>query len=146
MNTFRNVLIALLTVPVLEIFLLVQAGGIIGVIPTVLLVIGTGVWGAYLFHTQGLSTWLRLQNAMARGELPTMELVEGPLVLLGGILLLTPGFLTDIVGLVCLMPQSRRRLALYLLEQGWLKGAIAGWRPPEPPGSIIEGEYRQERD
>lgn len=144
MNIFRIVLIALLTVPVVEIFLLVQAGGLIGVFPTVLLVIGTGVWGAYLFHTQGLATWMRLQSILARGELPTMELVEGPLVLVGGILLLTPGFLTDVVGLVCLMPRSRRWLAIYLLERGWLKEAIAGWRPPSSAGSVIEGEFRKE--
>lgn len=114
--------------------------------PTVLLVIGTGVWGAYLFHTEGLATWLRLQNTLARGELPTMELVEGPLVLVGGILLLTPGFLTDIAGLVCLMPQSRRWLANYVLARGWLKEAMAGaWRPSSK-GDVIEGEYRKEGD
>lgn len=146
MNNFRIILIALLVVPVVEIFLLVQAGGIIGVFATVLLVIATGVWGAYLFHTQGLATWARLQSALARGEVPTMELVEGPLVLVGGILLLTPGFLTDLAGLVCLLPQSRRWLALYLLERGWLKAAMNGWKPSASAGPIIEGEYRKDGD
>lgn len=144
MTTFRIVLITLLTIPVLELYLLVQAGGIIGVFPTVLLVLGTGVWGAYLFHTQGLATWIRLQNALARGELPTMELVEGPLVLVGGILLLTPGFLTDLVGLVCLLPQSRHWLAAYLLERDWLQEVIYGGRPPASTESVIEGEFRKE--
>lgn len=147
MNTFRLVLILLLSVPVVEIFLLVQVGGLIGFFPTVMLVIGTGVGGAYLFHTQGLNTWLRLQNALARGEVPTMELVEGPLLLMGGILLLTPGFVTDLVGLVCLLPQSRRWLARYLLEQGLITAVMAGRPAPgQEEGSVIEGEFRKSDD
>ncbi|TAN52731.1 MAG: FxsA family protein [Methylococcaceae bacterium] len=147
MNIFRIILIVLLSVPVVEIFLLVQVGGLIGVFPTIILVIGTGVWGAYLFHTQGLNTWQRLQNTLARGEVPTQELVEGPLVLLGGVLLLTPGFVTDLAGLVCLLPQSRRWLAHYLLEQGLIKAVMAARQAPaREEESVIEGEFRKADD
>lgn len=146
MNTFQIILLVLLTAPVVEIFLLVQVGGVIGVFPTVLLIVGTGGYGAYLFHVQGLATWARLQSILSRGELPTLELVEGPLVLLGGILLLTPGFLSDVLGLCCLMPGSRRWLAAYLLERGWLKAALAGWRPAPSRDSVIEGEFRRDGD
>lgn len=144
MNTFRAALLVLLILPVLEISLLVESGSLIGVVPTVLLVVGTGVWGAYLFQSQGLSTWTRLQSSLARGEIPTQELVEGALLLVGGALLITPGFITDLLGLVCMLPQTRRPLAAYLLEKGiFQKMEIGGLRRRD--AGVIEGEFRREK-
>lgn len=146
MNIFRLFLLAVLILPITEIFLLVEAGALLGVLPTLLLIVATGVLGVHLFRTQGLATWTRLQACMARGEAPTRELVEGPLVLLGGILLLTPGFLTDALGLICLWPATRRRMADYMLEKGWIniatpQGFARGFRGKDP--GAIEGEFRK---
>lgn len=147
MNIFRLFLLAVLILPMTEIFLLVQAGALLGVLPTLLLIVATGVLGVHLFRTQGLATWSRLQACLARGEPPNRELVEGPLVLLGGILLLTPGFLTDALGLLCLWPASRRRMADYLLAKGWVsfatpQGFAGGFRGRDT--GAIEGEFRKE--
>lgn len=147
MNIVRLILLAILVLPIVEIFLLVQAGALLGFIPTLLLIVATGVLGVQLFRIQGLATWLRLQACLARGEPPTRELVEGPLVLLGGILLLLPGFLTDVLGLLCLWPATRRRMADYLLKKGWIgiatpQGFARGFRGEDP--RVIEGEFRKD--
>src|SRR5690606_24280806 len=103
-------------VPFVEIYLLLQVGGIIGAIPTIFLVVLTAVLGAWLLRQQGLATLQRLQVSMAQGTLPAYEMVEGPILLMGGILLLTPGFITDIMGFACLIPPLRRKIAQYVIE------------------------------
>jgi UPF0716 protein FxsA len=147
MNIFRLLLLAILMLPVIEIFLLVQAGAMLGFIPTLLLIVATGVLGLQLFRSEGLATWNRLQACLARGEMPTREVVEGPLLLLGAILLLTPGFLTDVLGLVCLWPVTRRWLADYMLERGWIRiatphGFARGFRGDDQ--RVIDGEFRKD--
>ncbi len=102
--------LALLVVPVAELWVIIQVSGEIGVIPTLLLLIAVSVAGAWLLKQQGIATWRRLQDTMAKGQIPTKEVTDGALILLGGALLLTPGFLTDVVGLVLLFPASRSAL------------------------------------
>ncbi len=97
----------LLAVPIAELWLIVQVGQSIGVLQTLALLIAVSVAGAWLLKREGTATWRRLREAMARGEVPTKEATDGALILLGGALLLTPGFLTDIVGLVFVLPPSR---------------------------------------
>lgn len=104
------ILIALLLVPIAELFVIVQIAGEIGVVPTLLLLVVVSVAGAWLLKQQGMATWRRLQETLARGEMPTSEVVDGAMILFGGALLLTPGFLTDAVGLLLLLPPTRASL------------------------------------
>lgn len=109
-------LILLFTVlPAVELALLIKVGSIIGAGYTVLIVISTGVAGAYLARLQGFLTLRRIQEELNQGIMPADALFDGFLILCSGILLLTPGFLTDIIGFIGLFPFTR-----YLLKR-WLK-------------------------
>lgn len=103
----------LLAIPIVELYVIVQVAQEIGVLTAVGALIGISVAGAWLLKQQGVATWRRLQASMARGEIPTKEVTDGALILLGGALLLTPGFVTDAVGLLLLLPPTR----------AWIKGA-----------------------
>ena len=101
-------LLALFTiVPLVELGLLIQLGRWMGVVPTVLLVFGTGVLGAALARSQGLRTLRRFQEETGRGNLPTDAIFDGVLILIAGAVLLTPGILTDLLGFTLLVPASR---------------------------------------
>lgn len=128
-------------VPFLELALLVWIGGEIGFLPTVALVLLTGVAGAALARHQGLATWRRFQAALAAGRLPGRELLEGLLVLLAGALLLTPGVLTDAAGFVLLVPPARHRIVARLERrlQGHLVSARRATRPRED--GVIDAEF-----
>jgi UPF0716 protein FxsA len=95
-------------VPLIEIWLLVKVGSVIGALPTILLVIATSILGAYLLRQQGMATLRRFQSTLQSGQLPAKEMLEGMILLVGAILLMIPGFFTDIVGLVCLLPFTRQ--------------------------------------
>jgi UPF0716 protein FxsA len=99
--------ILFLTVPVIEIYLLIKMGGLIGAIPTVLLLLGISFSGAWLVRHQGFGILRRIQSELAQGRIPAAEVMDGALVLVGGILLMTPGFFTDVLGLFFLVPASR---------------------------------------
>lgn len=99
--------LAFTLIPVLELMLLVRLGGQIGLFPTLGICILTGVVGASLARSQGLSVLRRMQETSARGELPARELVDGVMILVAGVVLLTPGFLTDAVGILLLLPPVR---------------------------------------
>lgn len=106
-----------LTVPALELFLLIQIGSFIGAGNTVAIVFVTALLGATLLRREGLHTLLHAQQRLAAGEAPARELVEGGMLVFAGALLLTPGFMTDLVGLSCLLPPLRRRVADALLKR-----------------------------
>ncbi len=110
MSLFSVLFIAFLTIPVLEIYFLIQVGTVIGAGYTILLVFGTAVLGAHLLRKQGLSTFTRAQNSLNKNEVPAMEMLEGLILLVTGALLLTPGFFTDIIGFLCLIPMVRQFL------------------------------------
>lgn len=115
---FQILFIAFLVVPIIEIYLLFQVGGIIGAGWTILIVIATAILGASLLRQQGLATWSRLNQSIAQGQLPPTVLVEGIFLLLSGAFLLTPGFFTDTIGFLFLIPIVRQKLAAYLLRRG----------------------------
>jgi UPF0716 protein FxsA len=94
-------------VPVAEIYLLIQVGQVIGGWWTVLLLLGSGFLGGYLVKREGARAWGALQAALAERRMPARELADGALVLVGGTLLLTPGFLSDLAGLACILPVTR---------------------------------------
>ena len=138
-----------LGIPLLEIYLLIEVGAAIGAIATVFMVVFTAVLGAMLLQAQGLSTLRRVQEVTARGEVPAVEMLEGFCLLIGGALLLTPGFFTDFIGFLCLITPLRRALI-----KAWLRRRM---RPPPGPGpgpsdnsnhgpNTIEGECWRDDD
>ncbi|MCK5189203.1 MAG: FxsA family protein, partial [Methylococcales bacterium] len=90
MKAVQIIFLFFLVVPFVEIYLLLQIGGLVGVMPTVLLVVFTAVLGAWLLRRQGFATFQRFQASLAQGEIPAYEMIEGPILLVGGALLLTP--------------------------------------------------------
>ncbi len=110
---------------------------------TVFLVVATAVTGAWLIRLQGLATWQRVQNSMQQGELPAIEMLEGLILLVSGALLLTPGFFTDIIGFICLVPAFRRRIALYLVKKSVVQGTVAG-SGNSAASNTIEGEFKRD--
>ena len=111
----RLVLLFVLT-PLVELAILVYLGTIIGALYTILIVVATGVLGAVLARHQGLTVLSRIRSNIERGILPSNELFHGALILVGGLLLLTPGIITDILGLMVLVPQTRRIIGRWLLS------------------------------
>lgn len=112
-------------VPVVELFLLIKVGQVIGAWSTVSIVILTGVGGAYLAKMQGLITLAKIQEEVNQGIMPADKLFDGFLILCSGILLLTPGFLTDLLGFMGLIPWTRnlvkrwlRKKIEYIISQG----------------------------
>lgn len=153
MNAFSIFAILFLAIPIAEIYLLIQVGSIIGAFPTIFLVVGTAVLGAFLLRQQGLSTLTRFQNNMATGQLPASEMMEGVLLIIGGALLMTPGFVTDAFGFLCLIPASRKLIVHFLIKRSIVKmsGASASYssrtrHTQEEDSSIFEGEFTEKED
>ena len=96
----RFLLMLFIIIPIIEMVVLIEVGSIIGSLGTIGLVAVTAVIGLWLFRLEGLATFQRVQNRLAQGELPETELLEGIMLLVGGTLLLTPGFVTDTIGFI----------------------------------------------
>jgi len=117
----RYILLLLIIVPALEIGLLVLSGQAFGLIPTVLLIITTGILGAYLAKKQGMETLRKAQQDMQSGQLPGDAIIDGLCILVGGVVLLTPGFITDAIGFLLLLPPTRKMFKpfIYKLFKRW---------------------------
>jgi len=100
--------ILFIVVPLAELAVIITVGKSIGVLTTLLLLLAFSLSGAWLAKREGLAAWRRLQFALAEGRVPGREVADGAIILLAGALLLTPGFLTDLVGLLLLVPLTRR--------------------------------------
>ena len=144
MSAFQWLLLLFLVVPLVEIYLLIEVGGIIGVLPTIGLVVMTAVLGAFLMRAQGFATLAKVQDELQRGEVPAVPLFEGALILIAGALLLTPGFFTDAFGFLCLVPPLRVRVVQWFLGHHLSKQSPNEAAPQG--GRIIEGEYRKDED
>ncbi len=144
MHPFHWLLLAFLLIPLAEIYFLIQVGEVVGAGTTILLVVGTAVLGAWLVRIQGFATVARIQGCLAQGEIPALPLMEGALILVAAVLLLTPGFITDSFGFFCLFPPTRRFLVGLGLKNFQMHSNIP--RPSQNPddGHIIEGEYHRE--
>ncbi len=114
----RSLLLFFIITPIVEMYLLIQVGGIIGALPTVGLVVLTATLGIWLLRLEGLATLNQVQEKLNRGEIPGRELLEGIMLLIGGALLLTPGFVTDAIGFTCLLPMLRKPIAQWLINYG----------------------------
>jgi UPF0716 protein FxsA len=123
-----------IVVPLAELYVILKVGDAIGAVPTIALLAADSVLGSLLLRAQGRSVWRRFNETMASGRVPHRELIDGVLVIFGGAFLITPGFLTDIVGLVLLIPPTRalvRRLVARRLGRRIIVGA-SGRGPGEP--------------
>ncbi len=99
--------ILFVVVPAFELYLLIQIGQVIGALETFGIILGTGLIGSWMAKTQGLSVWRNLNQRLSTGQIPGKELLDGVIILVSGAFLLTPGVLTDIVGLLGLLPVTR---------------------------------------
>jgi UPF0716 protein FxsA len=148
--------ILFIVVPLIELYLIIEVGSHIGALWTVLIVIMTAVIGVQLLRIQGFNTLRRAQQNMAQGSLPAMEMMEGIVLAVGGALLITPGFLTDTLGFLCLIPVTRRAMirrfmSVSSVHMSGFPGQNAGDQPPHQPdsgrgGRTLDGEFRREDD
>lgn len=150
-----------IVVPLLELYVIIQVGQEIGALPTIAILVADSIAGALLLRAQGRTSWRRFNDAVAGGRVPTREVLDGVLVIFGGAFLVTPGFLTDVTGILLLLPPTRafvRRVLLRNLSARMAAGAtswgaarVAGRRqraPGETEPYDVEGtatEDRQER-
>jgi UPF0716 protein FxsA len=158
-----------LVVPVVEIYVIVQVGQEIGALPTIALLIVESLIGAWLVRREGRRAWEALRTALTTGRLPGGELADAALVLVGGTLLLTPGFVSDIAGFLLILPLTRplarKALGLFLgrriavMAAGRMGSGPPGWRPPgggpsgpgpgpsrRSTGPVVMGEVVDDQD
>jgi UPF0716 protein FxsA len=149
-----TVLVLFVTIPLAELFLLIEVGSWIGALPTIGLCLLTAMMGAGLLRQQGIQTLARARNNLDRGALPAVEMLEGAALIVGGAMLLTPGLVTDVIGFLCLIPPTRRWLVRLALARMAVRVGPAGPPPGSGPGSsgdsrdpnVIEGEYERRDD
>jgi UPF0716 protein FxsA len=126
---FPLLLVLFILVPLAELYVILQIGEAIGPVPTILLLAADSLLGAWLMKSQGRAVWRRFNAALAEGRAPTREVFDGVLVIFGGAFLITPGFLTDIIGLFLLLPPTRalirRAASRRLLAHGTIRVARA---------------------
>jgi len=105
-----RLLLLFILVPALDLILLIEIGQLVGTLPTIGLIIFTGVLGAFLVRRQGLKVLARMTDEFRAGQLPTDAIFDGAIILIAGALLMTPGILTDTLGFLCLIPATRRMI------------------------------------
>lgn len=155
---FPILLLLFIAVPVVEIGLFIQVGGMLGLWPTLALVLITAFVGASLVRSQGLSTLMTVQQRLQHGEIPAQQIVEGVMLAVAGVLLLTPGFMTDAMGMMVLLPAPRAMLAKYLMTKVVVTNMSSGFQSGpfergadrhQQGGQTFDGEYErkdEERD
>jgi UPF0716 protein FxsA len=150
MRAFPLLVILFLSIPLFEIYIMIQVGSVIGAGWTVLSIIATAVIGAGLIRQQGFGVYQRMNLSMAKGELPAMEMFEGIALLVAGLMLLTPGFITDAIGFLILIPPLRQWFVLNMLKRNFIhqvdgNPVHSGQRNPEVSHHQrpIDGEYRR---
>ena len=124
---FPLLLILFIAVPIAELYVIIQIGGAIGVLPTLALLVLDSMVGAALARSQSRAAWERFNRVLAEGRVPGREVFDGAMIILGGALLLTPGFITDIFGLVLLIPPTRALVRTVLSRAVARRGGVA-WR------------------
>ena len=135
-------------IPIIEVAVFIKVGGWLGVVPTVATVILTAILGTALLRRQGFAVLMRVRESLAAGRLPLDEVFDGLCLLVAGVLLLTPGFVTDAIGFLLFVPPVRalvrRLLGAYLLSSGRIHTAAGGPARPAPDRPpVIEGEYEE---
>jgi UPF0716 protein FxsA len=126
-----------IVVPVVEIYVIIQVGQAIGALWTIALLVADSILGSILMRTQGRAAWRRFNEAVAAGRVPAREVLDGVLVIFGGALLLTPGFVTDVFGVSFLLPPTRAVIRRLLVRR--FAGRVRVSRPPRGPGFDVDG-------
>lgn len=135
-----------IVMPLVEIYVLVQVGQVIGAWWTILLLVADSLIGTWLIRREGARAWSALRTALDSGRMPARELADGALILIGGTLMLSPGFVTDVFGILLILPVTRpvfRRVLTRVVSARLVAGASArnARRPgPGPEGSVVRGE------
>ena len=154
-GVFPLLMLLFIVVPMVEIGLFIQVGGLLGLWPTIAIVFLTAVIGASLVRSQGIATLTSVQNKLQQGEMPTQEIIEGMLLAVAGVLLLTPGFMTDALGLVLLLPPSRAKVAQLLMQKVTLKNSFNQFdggfsyhthAKDAANGDVFDGEFERKDD
>lgn len=148
------ILLAFILIPVIEIYILIKIGTVIGALNTVILIVLTAIVGTALLRNQGLATINEIQQTLNSGGVPAIPIISGAILLIGGTLLLTPGIVTDLIGLACLIPACRHYLARQVIKR--MKFSImarqhsTSHHPSQSHkdlnNNFIEGEYKKEDD
>jgi UPF0716 protein FxsA len=148
-----TILLLLIGVPLLEIAVFVEVGAQIGVAATVLLVLLSAIVGISLLRAQGFATLRRAQGSLDRGEMPLADALDGLGLLLAGGLLIFPGFVTDVAGLLLFIPAVRKTAGRWIGRNMAAKGTVrftvwppSARRPPPSRGPVIDGEYEDVSD
>ncbi len=157
----KNWPLLFIAIPLVELYFIIAVGGVIGAFWTIILVLLTAVVGVNLLRFQGMSTLARAQKNMAQGQIPAMEMMEGVALAVAGVLLITPGFITDSIGFLCLIPATRQIIVRFIMARASIHtgfNASTGdfqenqqdfysKKPDETKpkvGRTIEGEYKRE--
>ena len=133
----------LIAIPILEVWLLVQVGQQLGILPTVLILVAEAIVGVLLMRHEGARAWKALNDAFTRGKVPTGELADAALILVGGVLLMVPGFLTDIIGFVFLLRWTRpvaRKIIAFFVARRINRLGIPVMRARLDTDNLIQGE------
>lgn len=133
-------LIAFIAVPIIEIALFIQIGGILGLFPTLLIVVVTAIFGTYLVRAQGLSVLKQLQSQFRVPNDPTEPLAHGAMIIFSGALLLTPGFFTDLIGFFLLVPRVRSYVFNKVKNSLFVHKTVFN-QPYSAESNVFEGEY-----
>jgi UPF0716 protein FxsA len=128
-----------IVVPIVEIYVIIQVGQAIGALWTIALLVADSILGSVLMRAQGRAAWRRFNEAIAVGRVPAREVLDGVLVIFGGALLLTPGFVTDVFGLSFLLPPTRAVIRRLLVRRFAGRFRVSGPPPPRGPGFDVDG-------
>ena len=129
---FLTLFILFLAIPFVEVVLLIKMASVIGFWPTLAIQVGTAILGAALAKFQGWMTWIRIKNELMAGRLPADALMDALLIFAAGIILITPGLISDTLGFLVLLPPSRRLIKL------WLRAKFAGMLVRRGPVQVID--------
>jgi UPF0716 protein FxsA len=117
-------------VPIAELYVIIKVGEAIGAVPTILILAADSIIGSMLLRSQGRRAWRRFREALAAGRMPHREVVDGVLVIFGGAFLITPGFITDVIGVLLLLPPTRALIRAALVRRLGRRLVVAGPRGP----------------
>jgi UPF0716 protein FxsA len=137
-------IVLFIVVPLAELYVIIKVGEAIGLVPTLALLLADSVLGSMLLRHQGRAVWRRFNEALGAGRMPHREVMDGVLVIFGGAFLITPGFLTDVVGLVLLFPPTRTLVRRLLVRRLGRRVAVAG-PPYDVDGTATEHEAQPPR-
>ncbi|MBT8448812.1 MAG: FxsA family protein [Gammaproteobacteria bacterium] len=139
----RLALALFILIPIIEIAVFIQAGNLFGLGLTLLMILLTAVIGLALIRQQGLATLFRAQEKMQSGEVPAVEMMEGILLAAAGLLLITPGFFTDTIGFLILVPIIRTAVILRVIK---FQPMVYQQPQSKPTSGVIEGEFERKND